>query len=41
MKTLNQLIKELKEFKQNGVYESDIADIKNAVIDYENDNQLF
>ena len=39
--TLNKLIKELKTYKENGVYEGDIPDIKNLVIDYQNDTQNY
>lgn len=35
--TLNKLIKELKELKNNGVSEYDIPTIQNLVIDYQND----
>lgn len=38
--TLNKLIKELGELKNNGVWENDIPTIKNLVIDYQNDNQM-
>ena len=37
--TLNKLIKELKELKNNGVWENDIPTIQNLVIDYQNDQQ--
>lgn len=39
--TLNKLIKELKTYKENGVREGDIPDIKNLVIDYQNDTQNY
>ena len=32
-----QLIKELKEIKNSGVWENDIPNIQNLLIDYEND----
>lgn len=38
--TLNKLIKELKTYKENGISERDIPDIKNLLIDYQNDNQM-
>lgn len=33
--TLNKLIKELKELKNNGVWENDIPTIQNLVSDYQ------
>ena len=38
--TLNKLIKELKELKNNGVWENDIPTIQNLLTDYQNDNQM-
>jgi bisphosphoglycerate-dependent phosphoglycerate mutase len=38
--TLNKLIKELKELKNNGVWENDIPTIKNLLIEYQNDSQM-
>ena len=38
--TLNKLIKELKELKNNGVWERDIPTIKNLLIEYQNDSQM-
>lgn len=39
--TLKKLIKELKNYKDSGVWEGNIADIKNLIIDYQNDTQSY
>lgn len=41
MKPINKLLKELKYYKGNWIYFSDICDVKNIVIDYENETQNF
>ena len=38
--TLNKLIKELKELKNNGVWERDIPTIQNLLSNYQYDNQM-
>lgn len=38
--TLNKLIKELRELKNNGVWEKDIPTIKRLLIEYQNDSQM-
>lgn len=39
-KELKKLIKDLKEIKENGVWERDIPDIMNLLIDYDNETQM-
>ena len=39
--TLNKLIKELKELKNSGVWENDIPTIKNLLVEYQNDSNMW
>jgi len=39
MKPITKLLNQLYEFKNKSLYENDIPDIQNAVIDYENETQ--
>ena len=39
--TLKKLIRELEELKNNGVWENDIPTIKNLLIDYQNDSNMW